>query len=72
MKEQYFYKLFNKINEQSIELLYRYIKVYKSVDTATDQTEAMKYSNGFLNNLESPGVTPNRIIQRKLAPIILL
>jgi len=61
-----------KINSQILCLLPGEHKTYRSIDTVTDQAQAVYYPTEFLNSLDPPGMPPHSLDLKIGAPIILL
>lgn len=48
------------------------ITTYKSIDSVSDQEQAVHYPTEFLNSIELPGFPPHELCLKKASVIILL
>lgn len=60
----------NKINHQILNDIPGELVQYRSIDTVTEECEAVNYPMKFLNSLEPTGMTPHILKLRIGVPVI--
>ena len=62
----------NRVNDEMMQKIPAPTRLYKSIDTVVDDSEAVDYPVEFLNSLELPGTPSHNLKLKEGAPIMLL
>ncbi|XP_054269201.1 ATP-dependent DNA helicase PIF1-like [Macrosteles quadrilineatus] len=62
----------NKINSKIMNIIHGEVKSYLSIDSITEEEQALHYPVEFLNTLELPGIPPHKLELQLGIPVILL